>query len=172
MYCEWAAKVIAFDPKEMEQMDHRYFLNTHFILGTNVRQFWTEHSKSPSLSPIAGFLDAFEGLTLPIRHFLIRPVRQNLVWLIESSASKFNKNANAPDTALTDYGIFIGTEFGNYAKAQSTGYQESRHSGSCGERNSPANERSCVAENSSCGLRCLIPNLRLGIRRSSMTRVS
>ena len=127
MFCEWGAKVIAFDPAEMEQNGSSIFPQYTFASwGTNVRHYWTNHSASPSRTRIAGFLDAFEGLTLTYQTFPYMPNVQYPVWLIESSAGNFQVSGNAPDTALTDYGIFLGSNFGNYTTAQKFAFQESR----------------------------------------------
>jgi hypothetical protein len=127
MFCEWAAKVIAFDPAEMEQNGSPIFPQYTFMSwGSAIRHFWTESSPSPSHKPIAGFLNAFEGLTLTYQTFPYKPGLHSLIWLIESSAGNFRISGSASDTALTEYGIFLGTEFGNYTTAQKYGYQESR----------------------------------------------
>jgi hypothetical protein len=127
MYCEWSAQVIAFDPAEMEQNGSSIFPQYTFVSwGTTARHAWTEHAPSPSHSRLAGFLDAFEGLTLTYQTFPYGPLVQRPVWLIESSAENFQLDPGAPDTALTDYGIFLGTQFGNSTTAQQYGFQESR----------------------------------------------
>jgi hypothetical protein len=128
MFCEWGAKVIAFDPTEMEKNGSTIFPQYTFLsMGTNLRQAWTENSASPSRSRLAGFFDAFEGLGLTYyRPFASTSLIQNPVWLLESSAANFRISPSAPDTAQTDYGIFLGTDFGDYSKAQRYGYQESR----------------------------------------------
>lgn len=127
MFCEWGAKVIAFDPAEMEQNGSSIFPQYAFMSwGSNVRHLWTEQSSSPSRRPIAGFFDAFEGLTLTYQTFPYTPGIQNPIWLIESSAGNFSVSGVAPDTALTEYGIFLGTKFGNYTTTRQYGHQESR----------------------------------------------
>jgi hypothetical protein len=127
MWCEWSAKVVAFDPTEMEQNGSSLFPQYTFLgWNTPSRQAWTEHATSPSRTRLTGFLDAFEGLTLTYQTFPQVPGTQNPVWLIESMASNFRLDPNVPDTALTDYGIFLGTRFGNYATAQNYGFQLSR----------------------------------------------
>jgi len=127
MWCEWSAKVVAFDPAEMEQNGSSLFPQYTFVgWNTPSRHAWTEHATSPSHSRLTGFLDAFEGLTLTYQTFPSVPGTQNPVWLIESMASNFRIDPNAADTALTDYGIFLGTKFGNSATAQNYAYQLSR----------------------------------------------
>jgi len=127
MFCEWAAKVIAFDPAEMEPAVSP-IPPAYTFLGWNVgtRLFWANHSSIPSHKPIAGFLDGFEGLTLTYQNFPYVPGIQNSVWLIESSADNFRIDPSANDTAVTDYGIFLGTRFGNTTVASRYAYQESR----------------------------------------------
>jgi len=127
MWCEWSAKVVAFDPAEMEQNGSSVFPQYTFLAwNTPSLQAWTEHATSPSHARIRGFLDAFEGLTLTYQTFPSVPGAQNPVWLIESTASNFRIDPNAADTALTDYGIFLGTKFGNALTAQNYAYQFSR----------------------------------------------
>lgn len=126
MFCEWGAKVIAFDTAEMDQ-DGYFPHNMFFASGTNVRHFWTNHVINPSRKPIAGFLDAFEGLTLTYQSFgFSTPGGENLIWAIEASAENFRIDPSAPDTALTDYGIGLGVQFGKYTPTAPYGYQESR----------------------------------------------
>ena len=127
MWCEWGAKVVAFDPAEMEQNGSSIFPQYTFLgWNTPSSHAWTEHATSPSHARLAGFLDAFEGLTLTYQTFPPVPGTQNPVWLVESMASNFRIDPNAADTALTDYGIFLGTKFGNYTTAQNYAYQLSR----------------------------------------------
>lgn len=126
MFCEWVAKVIAFDAAEMEQDGH-FPHNTLFSSGTNVRHFWTNNLSNPLHKPITGFFDAFEGLTLTYQSFgSSTPGAHNLVWAIEASAENFRINPVAPDTALTDYGIGLGVQFGKYTPTEPYGYQLSR----------------------------------------------
>jgi hypothetical protein len=89
--------------------------------GTPNRQSSTEHARSPSGAKIKGFLDAFEGLTLMYDQGI-----ENPIWLIESQATTFTIDPSAPETALTNYDIFLGTEFGNRATAEKYGFRESR----------------------------------------------
>ncbi|MDQ6652468.1 MAG: hypothetical protein M3Y84_06965, partial [Acidobacteriota bacterium] len=120
MFCEWGAKVVAFDPTEMEQNNSTIFPQYTFI-GTNTpnRQSWVEHTKSLSGGPIQGHMDAFEGLSL-----FYNPGIQHRVWWIESFASNFS--TAPPDTALTTHGILLGTTFGNSTTASNYSFQESR----------------------------------------------
>ena len=127
MWCEWGAKVVAFDPSEMAQNGSTIFPQYTFIgLNTPSRHAWTEHALNPARTPIMGFLDAFEGLTLTYQTFPNVPGTQYPIWLIESTATNFRIDPSASDTALTDYAIFLGTKFGNYTTAEKYAYQESR----------------------------------------------
>lgn len=127
MFCEWAAKVIAFDPAEMEPAASP-IPPAYTFLAWNVgtRVSWANHSPIPSHTPIAGFLDAFEGLTLTYQYFPYVPGVRNRIWLIESSADNFRIDPSANDTAVTDYGIFLGTQFGKTTSTAPYAYQESR----------------------------------------------
>lgn len=127
MFCEWAAKVIAFDPAEMEPavspIPPAY---TFLAWNVGTRVYWANHSQIPSHRPIPGFLDAFEGLTLTYQNFPYVPGVQNRIWLVESSADSFRVDPSSNDTAVTDYGIFLGTQFGNTTSTAPYAYQESR----------------------------------------------
>lgn len=127
MFCEWAAKVIAFDAAEMEPAASP-IPPAYTFLAWNVatRAFWANHTTISSHTPIAGFLDAFEGLTLTYQNFPYVPGVQHPIWQIESSADNFRIDPTASDTAVTDYGIFLGTRFGNTTTAAPYAYQESR----------------------------------------------
>jgi hypothetical protein len=122
MFCEWGAKVIAFDPSEMEQNGSTIFPQYTFLgLNTPNRHAWINQSASPSQAKLSGFLDAFEGLSLWYATGM-----QNAVWRIESSAKNHALTLSAPGIALTEYGMFLGTAFGNSVGAASYSYQESR----------------------------------------------
>jgi hypothetical protein len=130
MFAEWGAAVIAFDPAEMGQHGASLFPQyTFFGRSTPDRQGWTEHHTNPSGSPISGFLDAFEGLSL-FDPSALRPQPppwvDKPIWLIESSAEGFANYPFAPYVALTTYGIFLGTQFGNTSTAAPFAFQESR----------------------------------------------
>ncbi len=126
MFCEWVAKVIAFDVTEMEPDGH-FPHNTFFTSSTNVRHFWTNHLINSSRKPITGFFDAFEGLTLTYQPFgSTAPSAHNLIWAVEASAENFRIDPGAPDTALTDYGIGLGVQFGIHTPTELYGYQVSR----------------------------------------------
>lgn len=119
MYCEWGAKVIAFDPSEMAQNGSPIFPQYTFIgVHTPSRQAWIEHAPDPAGNPLPGFFDALEGLSLGYTG-----ARQHPVWWVEGSATKF---AVSGSTALTRYGIFLGTQFGNSTTAAPYVYQMSR----------------------------------------------
>jgi hypothetical protein len=132
MFAEWGAAVIAFDPSEMGR--HGGPLPYQYTSGgtkTSKRIVWTNQHSNPSGSPIAGFLDAFEGLSLfdpsaigpPLYP---PPLVDKRIWLLESTAEGFAIPPFMPQVALTNYGIFLGTEFGNTSTATPFGYQASR----------------------------------------------
>ena len=119
MYCEWGAKVLAFDSSEMAQNGSLLFPQ-YTVIGFNTpsRHSWIEHAPNPSGNPLPGFFDALEGLSL-----VYAGTSQHPVWWIEGSATGFSV---AGSTALTRYGIFLGTQFGNSTTAAPYGYQMSR----------------------------------------------
>ena len=121
MFCEWDASVIAFDPAEVEKNNSPIFPQYTFVANVSVAQRWTEHAQPGSGLPASGFLNAFEGLTLKYG-----PGQSHTVWLVESSASSFRMSGSPSNDALTDYGVFLGTAFGDRVQTQSYGFQESR----------------------------------------------
>jgi hypothetical protein len=125
MFCEWASAVIAFDPAEMEQNTSTIFPQYTFI-GSHVTsaQRWANNSQTRSMGPISGFLDAFEGVI-----YLYDPGQQYPIWMVESSARNFRMSGTPPNTAITDYGIFLGTTFGDRNNARPYTFQESRAMG-------------------------------------------
>lgn len=120
MFAEWDASIIAFDPVEMDRNNSTIFPQSTF-LGRNVsiRQDLANQAQTPTGATITGFLDAFEGISL----FYTAGLEYD-IWMIESSASNFS--INPPNTAITKYGIFLGTRFGDTQNAQTYSYQESR----------------------------------------------
>jgi hypothetical protein len=127
MFCEWDAKVIAFDPAEMTQNGSPLFPQYTF-LNWNTTQYagWSNRASQPARQRIPGFLDAFEGLSLTYQIFPPSMPAQNAVWSIEASAQRFRVDPVLTDTAITDYGVFLGTTFGNWSSATAFGYQSSR----------------------------------------------
>lgn len=120
MFSEWDASIIAFDPAEMERNNSPMFPQFSFLgHGVSVRQDITNHVQTPTATPITGFLDAFEGLSL-----FYAAGQEHDIWMIESSALNFS--INPPNTAITKYGIFLGTRFGDTQNAQTYSFQESR----------------------------------------------
>jgi hypothetical protein len=127
MFCEWSAKAIAFDPAEMTPNGSPIFPQYTFLSwNTTARAQWVNQSGQPSHLPIAGFLDAFQGLTLTYQTFPPSVPAQSPVWSIESSAGGFHVDPTFPDVAMTQYGIFFGTTFGNSTSAKAYAYQSSR----------------------------------------------
>jgi len=127
MFCEWGATVIAIDKGEMDQNASPIFPQLSFLgTGTTFAQFWTEHSQNPSHKAIAGFLDAFEGLFLSYNTYPYGAPAQYQIWSLEASVWNFGISSSAPDTALTDFGIFLGTQFGNANMGQKYTFQENR----------------------------------------------
>lgn len=122
MFCEWDASIIAFDPTEMERNNSTIFPQyTFFGRNISARQSFTNGDQAPSGAAITGFLNAFEGLTL-----FYDVGQEHAIWMIESSASNFQMAGVPPNTALTEYGIFLGTIFGDTTNAAQYVYQESR----------------------------------------------
>jgi len=122
MSCEWGAAIIAFDPAEMAQNTSTIFPQYSF-LGSNITgaRRWTNHSQPAAGTAFTGYLDAFEGLT-----FFYPTGQENALWMVEAAASNFQLSGTPPTEALTDYGIFLGTTFGDTMNAQTYTYQESR----------------------------------------------
>jgi hypothetical protein len=122
MFCEWDASVIAFDPAEMDRNDSPIWpYYTMINLNVSHAQQLNGQAKPFSGGTISGFLDALEGLT-----FNYDPGQQNAIWLVDTSAANFQIVGSPPTTATTQYGIFLGTTFGNRANAQPFSFQESR----------------------------------------------
>lgn len=122
MYCEWDAAIIAFDPAEMAQNTSTIFPQYTFLAtSTTTADRWTNHSQPAAGTAFTGFLDAFEGVT-----FFYPTGKENAIWMVDAFASNFQLSGTPPNEALTDYGIFLGTTFGDTANAQAYTYQESR----------------------------------------------
>ena len=122
MFCEWDASVIAFDPLEMDRNDSAIFPQ-YTMLNWNVLQYQQLNGQANPFSGgiISGFLDAFEGLTLSYD-----PGQQNAVWLVDASSANFQTIGSPPNAARSEYGIFLGTTFGDRVNAQPYAFQASR----------------------------------------------
>lgn len=109
IFLEWQAVVVAFDPSEMTQAPSS-LPNQYTFLGTNLvtRQSFSNQASSPSGAPVRGFLDALDGFILLFSQSINGP--EYPIWMIEASASA---PILAPNGALTTYGAFLGTRFGD-----------------------------------------------------------
>jgi hypothetical protein len=126
MFAEWNASTIAFDPSEMDQNDSNLFPQ-YTILGTTPSGR-TDHSgiqaKAKSGGLIKGFLDVLDGFSLFYSQLVPGP--EHSIWMIEASATNFRTSLSPQDTAVTDYGMFLGTTFGDTGASQLYQYQMSR----------------------------------------------
>lgn len=109
MFCEWQGLVIAFDPAELSpvqtNLPYQYtFLGQH----QSSRQVLFSGASAPPGVPVAGFLDAFQGSFLFFSQAINGP--EGPVWMLESSASA---PVMGPTGAFTQYGVFLGSQFGN-----------------------------------------------------------
>jgi hypothetical protein len=126
MFCEWAAKIVAFAPSEMEQ-NGSFIFPQYTFLGQNIasRQAGPVQDASPSGAKISGFLDAFEGASLFYDPLSPNPAAtDNVIWWIEAFADSFA--VTAPSAASRGYGVFLGTKFGDTLAAAPFDYQVSR----------------------------------------------
>jgi hypothetical protein len=125
MFCEWDASIIAFDPAEMDRNNSTLFPQSTFLVnGTSVAQRYSGQAQTPMGATIRGSFDALEGVT-----FLYGSGQEHAIWLVESSASNVRISGSPASTATTDYGIFLGTTFGDRTNASVYGLQESRSLG-------------------------------------------
>ena len=127
MFCEWSAKTIAFDPAEMTPNGSPIFPQYTFLSwSTTARAQWVNQASPPSHLPIPGFLDAFQGLTLTYQTF--PPVVPGAVPGVVDRVLRRRLYVDPafPYVAMTQYGIFLGTTFGNSTSAQTYAYQSSR----------------------------------------------
>jgi hypothetical protein len=113
MFCEWQGVVIAFDPAEMTppvtSLPYQY---TFLSVGQSHRaSFFGGASPSPS-APTTGLLDALQGCTLLYSQAINGP--ETPIWMIEASAQA---PILTPNGALTHYGVFLGSRFGDAVNA-------------------------------------------------------
>jgi hypothetical protein len=126
MFFEWQGVVIAFDPAEMTRaltsLPYQYtFLANHVA----TRQAIYSGAQAPANVPTTGFLDAFQGCTLLYSQSINGP--EGPIWRIESSASA---PIMGPNGAFTQYGVFLGSQFGDTINAvPDYGFQISRAAG-------------------------------------------
>jgi hypothetical protein len=119
MYLEWAASVIAFRPAEMAQNTSPIFPQYTTTATVSTRQALTNNDVAPV--PIAGALNAFEGIT-----YLYGAGQENELWIVEASLHNVRIQPGSINNAQSDWGIFIGTTFGDRQNALQYSYQESR----------------------------------------------
>jgi hypothetical protein len=122
MFCEWDASVIAFDPAEMDRNNSNLFPQ-YTMVGTNVSVASQLNGQAQPFSggSISGYFDAFEGLSL-----FYNQGQQNAIWLVDSSASGFQTTGSPPTAGRAQYGVFLGTNFGDKVNAQPYAFQLSR----------------------------------------------
>ena len=123
MFCEWRGTVIAFDPAEMTRpvtsLPNQY---TFLSQGQPQRVGFYGHAAATPSLPTTGFLDALQGCSLLYSQSINGP--ETPIWMIEASAQA---PILAPNGALTEYGIFLGSIFGDAVNAAPNfGFQISR----------------------------------------------
>lgn len=119
MYLEWAAAVIAFTPAEMAQNTSPIFPQYTTAASVSTRQAWTNNDVAPM--PIVGALNAFEGMT-----YLYAAGQEHELWLVEASLHHVRMQPGSINNVQSDWGIFLGTTFGDRQNALQYDYQESR----------------------------------------------
>jgi hypothetical protein len=120
MYLEWAASVIAFTPAEMAQNTSPIFPQyTTGVGSVTTRQAWTNNDVAPT--PVTGALSALEGMT-----YLYPTGQEHELWIVEASVGNVRIQPTSTNNIQTDWGIFLGTTFGDRQNALTYDYQESR----------------------------------------------
>ncbi len=120
MYLEWAASVIAFTHSEMAQNTSPIFPQYTTGIGTvTTRQAWTNNDVAPT--PIKGALSALEGMT-----YLYATGQEHELWIVEASLGNVRIQPSTTNNVQTDWGIFLGTTFGDRQNGLQYDYQESR----------------------------------------------
>jgi hypothetical protein len=124
MFFEWQALTIAFDPTEMTRAP-TWLPNQYTFIGKHAsRLYLVDGAPAPAGPIITGFLDAFEGLVLLFSWAIGGP--EYPVWMIEASAVA---PVLSPSGATTEYGILLGTTFGDTANTAPYEFQVSRAAG-------------------------------------------
>jgi hypothetical protein len=123
MFCEWQGMVIAFDPAEMTPLPTSQPYHYRFTArNQSTRQVMNTQAIAPPNVASVGFLDALRGSYLFYSPAINGP--ETPVWMLETSASA---PIMAPNGALTTYGVFLGSQFGNSVNAMPNyGFQISR----------------------------------------------
>ena len=122
MFCEWSASIIAFDPAEMDRNDSSIFPQ-YTVLGNSVLVAQQHNAKPKPFSggTISGYFDALEGMSL-----FYGPGQENPIWMVDASASGFQTSGSPATAGEVQYGIFMGTTFGDKVNAQPYDFQVSR----------------------------------------------
>jgi hypothetical protein len=124
MFFEWQALVIAFDPTEMTRAP-TWLPNQYTFIGKHASRLdLVDGAPAPAGPIVTGFLDAFEGFILLFSWAIGGP--EYPVWMIEASAVP---PILAPSAAITEYGIFLGTTFGDTTNTAPYEFQVSRAAG-------------------------------------------
>ena len=115
MFFEWQAVLLAFNPNEMTRVTTTLPNQYTWIGGGVTRQAFASHAPSPPAGkPVTGFLDTDEGTVLQFGPAFGGPSGpEHPIWMIESSAQP---PILGPASAITEYGTFIGTTFGDATK--------------------------------------------------------
>jgi hypothetical protein len=119
MFLEWGAAAIAFLPSEMAQNASPIFPQYTTVGTVSTRQAWIEHDVASV--PITGLFNALEGLT-----FFYGAGQEHELWMIEASVSNVRVPPGSVNMAQSDWGIFLGTTFGDRINAFQYTFQESR----------------------------------------------
>jgi hypothetical protein len=118
MFCEWSASIIAFDPAEMVAASSNP-LPEYMFLGQSSTTDRLTHTYQVSAGGSArGMFNALEGVSL-----FYTATQDQPVWRVEASASDFQISGSPPNSGSAEYGLFLGTTFGDRVNTTPYSYQ-------------------------------------------------
>jgi hypothetical protein len=118
MFCEWSASIIAFDPAEMVAVSGSPLPETMFLGQAHATFRTTDTYHLVGGGSTRGIFNALEGVSL-----FYTGTQDEPVWRVEASASGFQISGSPPDSGSTEYGLFLGTTFGDTANTTLFNYQ-------------------------------------------------
>jgi hypothetical protein len=121
MFCEWSASIIAFDPVEMVSAASPPLQQLTFLNQSSIAERVHNGYQVPGGGLTQGLFDALGGVSL-----YYKGTQDHPIWIVEASASGFQIGVVPSNSGAAEYGLFLGTTFGDRVNTTAYDYQMSR----------------------------------------------
>jgi len=118
MFCEWSASIIAFDPSEMVAASSNPLPETMFLGQSSTTDRLNHTYPLVGGGSTQGIFNALEGVS-----WYYMGTQDQPVWRVEASASGFQISGSPANSGSAEYGLFLGTMFGDRVTTTPYSYQ-------------------------------------------------